>query len=424
MDQGPRDVSASPEPTPLALFAHGDFSYLWIGGVATSIAMTLKTLVSSQWLYETTGSAAQLGLLGAVQLLQIPLILYGGTLADVIDRKKLMVFTQGTAFLLFLTLTVLAGTGNLQPWHIFAVTGISGIVNTLGGSARPAMLPRVVPRELLTHAVSVQIITRQVASIGAPLIFWQAYEVLGVTTSFGIGAAIAFFATGMPFLIKASGKPQPGTAPRTTLASLKEGFRFVKGHRLLPGLYLLDIGVVVVSFYRPLFPVFADQLYGMGAAGTGMLNAADAAGGIIGTSLVLFTNRFPRKGFLVLAGTLVYAVMLLAFGLIHIFWIGLIIVAVLGVTDAVSMTMLQTIVQLTTPDKLIGRASSFHSFAAMGANNIGQIEVGLLAGVIGAGSTMVVGGFLAILVVAGVWRFMPGISRYGYDPKNPYEKYE
>jgi MFS family permease len=424
MAQSQQADQAPPELQPWSLFGYRDFSYLWLGGVATSIAMTLKALISAQWLYDETGSAAQLGLLGVVQLLQMPIILYGGTLADVIDRKKLMVFTQGTAFLMFLGLTILAATEALRPWHIFFVTGLAGIVNTLGGSARPAMLPRVVPRSLLTHAVSIQIITRQVASIGAPLIFWQAYEVLGVTTSFAIGTAIAFAATFSPLLIKASGKPEPGATRRTTLASLKEGYRFVMGHRLLPGLYLLDIGVVIVSFYRPLFPVFADQLYGMGAKGTGLLNAADAAGGILGTSLVLFTNRWSQKGVIVLAGTLVYAVMLFAFGVVHIFWIGLLIVAVLGVTDAISMTMRQAIVQMTTPDRLLGRASSAHSFAAMGANNVGQIEVGLLSGAVGAGNTMVLGGAISVLVVAAIWQFMPGIRRYRYDPRNPYEKHE
>ncbi|MBI4340026.1 MAG: MFS transporter [Chloroflexi bacterium] len=413
-----------PEPRVWALFAHADFSYLWAGGVASSIAMTLKVLVSAQWLYEETGSAAQLGLLGAVQLLQMPMVLYGGTLADVIDRKKLMVFTQGASFFLLSVLTLLAGADALRPWHIFAATGFNSIVNTLGGSARPAMLPRIVPRSLLTHAVSIQIITRQAASIGAPLIFWQAYEVLGVTNSFAIGAAIALLATFAPLLIKASGKPEGAGSRRTTLASLREGYRFVLGHRLLPGLYLLDIGVVIVSFYRPLFPVFADKLYGMGAAGTGLLNAADAAGGIVGTFLVLFTNSWGRKGLIVLVGTLVYAVFLFAFGLVHIFWLGLIIVAILGVTDAISMTMRQTIVQLTTPDKLLGRASSAHSFAAMGANNLGQIEVGIMSGAIGAGNTMVLGGVISVLVVAAIWYYMPGIHRYRYDPQNPYEKHE
>ena len=117
----------------------------------------------------------------------------------------------------------------------------------------------------------------------------------------------------MPLLIRVSGKPE-STPHQSTWTSLKEGGLFVKKHSLLPGLYVLDLGVTVVSFYRQLFPVFARQLYGLGASGTGPLNAANALGGIVGALAVFFTGKVSRKGALVLAGTMVYAVFLLAFG--------------------------------------------------------------------------------------------------------------
>ena len=130
--------------------------------------------------------------------------------------------------------------------------------------------------------------------------------------------------------------------------------------------------------------------------------------------LVFFTEKIRHKGRLVLGATLVYAFGLLAFGLNPIFWVGLLIVALLGASDAVGMTMRQAIVQLTTPDRLIGRASSAHSFTAMGANSVGQMEVAFLSAVIGAGATMVVGGFVAIGVVAVIWIAVPGVRRYQY----------
>ncbi len=424
MEEAPQAEQAPSKTSAWALFTHTDFTYLWMGGVAMSVNGALRLLVSTQWLYDSTGSAAQLGLLGLAHLVQMPLILYGGTLADVIDRKKLMVMTQVAALLMTLALTLLSAADALRPWHIFAVTGISSIVGALGGSARPAMLPRVVPRNLLTQAVGLQNVTRQVSTIVAPILFVPLYVTLGVTTSFAIATVIGLFSILAPILMKASGKPDGSSSRRTTVGSLKEGFSFVMGHRLLPGLYLLDIGTVIVSFYRPLFPVFAKQLYGMGASGTGLLNSADAIGGVLGTLLVVFTSKWPRKGLIVLVATLVYSLFLFAFGVVHIFWIGLLIVAIMGIMDGISMNMRQTIVQLTTPDKLLGRASSAHSFAAMGANNLGQIEVGILAGAIGAAATMVVGGVLSLAVVGGIWFFMPGIRHYRYDPKNPYEKHE
>ena len=416
---GPR-LPSRVDLTPWAAFARRDFTLLWFGGVAGTVTMVLRTLISAQWLYEETGSAVQLGLLGAVQLVQMPVVLYGGTLADRMDRKVLMALTQGVAFAMLVSLTVLAAMGGLKPWHIFAITGVSGVVNMLGSSARPAMLPRVVPRHLITHAVTSQTASFQVSGIVAPIVFWQVFEHFGVTVAFAVTAAVALASVVAPLLIGASGRPEE-QAPRTTIRSLKEGYAFVMGHPLLPGLYSLDIGVTVVSFYRQLFPVFADQLYGLGAAGTGLLNTANSIGGVLGTMVVLYTTRVSGKGVLVLLATVAYAVLLLAFGVNRFFVVGLVIVALLGMTDSVGMTMRQTIVQLTTPDRLLGRASSAHSFSAMTANHLGQVEVGVLSGAIGAGNTMVLGGIISIVVVAAIWRLIPGIRRYRYDPDNPYE---
>lgn len=386
---------------------------MWSSGVAMTIAMLVRTLVSTQWLYDTTGSASQLGLLGAVQFVQLPMALYGGSLADRMDRKLLMILTQVVGTLLLVLLTLLAAFDALAPWHIFLVTGISSMVNTLGSSARPAMLPRVVPRNLLTHAVTVLHVTGQLATVFGPILFWWFYEGLGITLSFGIATVLSLVSVVMPMLIKVSGKPESVTR-ESMWTSLKNGWKFVMKHSLLPGIFLLDFGVMIVSFYRQLFPVFADQLYGLGADGTGMLNSASAVGGIIGTLLVFYAGRYRRKGVMVLIATLIYAVFLIAFGINTNFIFGLVIIAVLGMADSITVTLRQVIVQLTTPDPMLGRAASIRSFAAMSANNLGQLEVGILSGLIGAGPTMLLGGILSVLFTGLIWKFMPGIRKYVY----------
>lgn len=383
------------------------------------IAMQLRLFASSQWIFDETGSAVQLGILGAVQMLQMPVVVYGGLLADIVDRKKLMVFTQGVSFLSLLVLTLAAWNDSLAPWIIFTVTGVTGIVNMLGNSARPAMLPRVIPRSHTTNAVTFQTASFQVGQIAAPLLFGFLFVTFGVATTFLVGTVFAGVSMIAPALIRASGAPDPDTARQSKTAALREGARFVFKHPILPGLYMLDIGVTVVSFYRMLFPLFASGLYGMGAEGTALLGSANAFGGVGGSMLVFFTEKVRHKGRLVLGATLIYGFGLLAFGLNPIFWVGLVIVALLGATDSVGMTMRQAIVQLTTPDRLIGRASSAHSFAAMGANNVGQMEVAFLSAVIGAGATMVVGGFVAIGVVAVIWVAVPGVRRYQYTEVPP-----
>ncbi len=382
------------------------------------IAMRLRMITSGQWIFDNASSdaaaAALLGALGAVQLIQMPAVIYGGALADVFNRKRLMAMTQAASFVALLVLTVLSFTEALAIWHIFVVTAVVGIFNMLGNSARPAMLPRVLPRRYLTNGVTVQTASFQVASIGAPLAWGMLYTGPGASTTFMVAAVIASLSFITPLFIRASGQPDGGSR-KVTLASLKEGFLFVRSHRILPGLYLLDIGVTVVSFYRELFPVFSEGLYGKGPEGTAALNSANALGGAAGSFVVFFTGRWKYKGRIVLVSTLAYAILLLAFGINEIFWLGLLIIGSLGLVDAIGMTMRQAVVQLTTPDHLLGRASSAHSFAAMGANNVGQLEVGLVAGLIGAGPTMIFGGAVSVVVVGLIWWLVPGVRKYRYE---------
>lgn len=420
-EESPAASQAAPEVAlrPWSAFAYYDFTMLWLGGTAASTAMTLRLLISAQWIYDETGSAVTLGLLGVIQLSQIPVVLFGGILSDLVDRKKLMAMTQFVSFVSLVALSLAAFSGSLAVWHIFLVQGITGMVNVLGGSARPAMIARVVPRPLLSHAVSTNTATFQVASIVAPLAFVGVYELFGVSWAFALAMVVSAVSVIAPYLIRVSGKPADSTVKVTftsTWTSLIEGVKFVRRHRILPGLYLLDIGVTVFSFYRFLFPIFSDQLYGLGAAGTGILTSVNGIGGIAGSALVLYTAKMPRKGVLVLFATALYALLLIAFGSIHIFWVGIIIVTCLGATDAVGMVMRQTVVQLTTPDRLLGRASSAHSFAAMSANHVGQYEVAQMSAIVGAGPTMVIGGLISIVVVGLIWKFLPGVSNYRYTP--------
>ncbi len=381
------------------------------------VAMQLRLLASTQWLFEETGSAASLGLLGVIQLGTMPLIIYGGLLADIFDRKKLMIFTQGFSFVALLFLTIVAFTNTLAPWMIFVTTGLTAIVNMLGNSARPALLPRVIKKQNMTKGITIQTASFQIGQIVSPLIFMLFYVQFGVSVTFLVGTIFGLISMVSPALIMADGKPDQSTKNISQFAALKEGAVYVFKHPILPGLYLLDVGVTILSFYRMLFPLFSQGLYGMGAEGTGLLASANALGGVLGSLVVLVTEKIRAKGKIVLYSTLTYAIGLILFGLNPIFWLGLIIVAILGATDSVGMTMRQTIVQLTTPDRLIGRASSAHSFAAQSANNIGQMEVAFLAVIIGASGTMIVGGALSIFIVIAIWIKVPGIRNYRYYKK-------
>ena len=390
---------------------------LWLSGVAQMVTMQMRMLVSGVWLYEVTGSGVQLGLLGVVQLvMQLPAILYGGALADQIDRKKLMGYTQLVSFALLGAMTVLAATDSLRPWHIYAVTAILSVASTLGSPSRSALTANVVPRSHLMHAVALNTATFQVGAVAAPLAFAAAIKVFQgeYVYIFGITTLVALPSVWLPLLIGVSGVPMDRQQGGSMLSRMWDGFLYVRTHPILPGLYAMDVGVTIVSHYRQILPLFADKLFKGGAATVGILNATNSAGGILGTFSVLFLTKFRAKGMMVVYATLIYAMLLIAFGFTTSLWLGAIILAGLGASDAVGMAIRQTTVQLTTSDNMRGRAVSFSSVSAMTANNLGTFEVGFMSEAIGASNTLILGGAVGIVVVLIVWMMVRGIREYRY----------
>ena len=404
--------------------------------------MMVRNIGFGVWLYEETGSGLQLGLIGIVQLaVQMPAILFGGSFADWIDRKKLIAVTQSFSFLLISIATILLITDELRPMHIFSIVGILGVPSTMGGPARSAMTANVVPETHLMHAVTSNTATFQISAIITPLVFSLAYSLVGLVGVFALGIIFSIPATIMPLLIDPLyGKKDSDMGKAAHISEKKRhknqilnvldrefsriwaGFTFVKQHPILPGLYIMDIGVTVFSYYREIMPLIVDRLFRQGSVWIGPLTAANSLGGVAGSFLVLFMANFRAKGQLVLIATGLYALLLFAFGSIQflsanpitLVVVGGVIIASLGASDAVGMTTRQTTVQLTTPDDMRGRAVSFHSFSAMSANNLGTFEIGFMSSRIGAGNTMLLGGCIAVIVVITVWRLIPGLRNYRY----------
>ena len=390
---------------------------LWLSGVAQMVTMQMRTLISIVWLYDVTGSGLQLGLLGVVQLvMQLPAILYGGALADQIDRKKLMAYAQLVSLVLIAAMTALAATDSLKPWHIYAVTAVLSVASTLGSPSRSALTANVVPRTHLMHAVALNTATFQIGAVAAPLAFAAAIELFQgqYVYIFAITTLIAIPSVVLPLMIRVSGIPADRQQGASVLRRMWDGFLYVRTHPILPGLYIMDIGVTIVSHYRQILPLFADRLFKGGPATVGILTAANSAGGILGTFSVLFLTRFRAKGMLVVYATFLYAILLIAFGFTTALWLGVLILAGLGASDAVGMATRQTTVQLTTADNMRGRAVSFSSVSAMTANNLGTFEVGYMSEVIGADNTLILGGGVGIVVVLMVWLMVRGIREYRY----------
>ena len=406
-------------------FLFFDYRILWLSGVTAMVTMNLRMIVTGVWLYEKTGLGATLAYLGLIELaVRIPGNIYGGVFADRLDRKKLIALTQLSSFIFIGGMTIFETLGALEIWHVYIATGILSATSIFSNPSRSALTARVVPRNVLTHAVAMNSITMQVGTIITPFVFyitsfaWKDDINESLLLSFWINTLFALFSVVFPLFIRESGKALNISGDENTVVNIHkniiQGFKYVINHPILPGLYILDIGVTVVSYYRELFPIFAKQLYSSGRSAVAVLTAFNAVGAIVGSLIVMNTYKVKKKGIIVLYATLAYAFLLILFGFSTSIWIGVFALIGLGAADAIGMTMRQTVVQLTTPDNMRGRATAAHSLAAMSANGFGKWEVGIMSDAIGAGNTMVLGGVISIIVVLVIWYVLSGVRQYEY----------
>ena len=396
-------------------FRYRDYRLLWLLTMMGSIAVWMRILGTAQWLLEETGSAAMVGVIGVVQLvIQIPTTLWSGTLADRIDRKQLLFISYALTAMTLFVMAMLNQSGWLTSLLVYLAVAISSATYMLVGPARTALIPVIFPEKDLMLATSTDTATHNVAAIAGPLLFAVVATSFGLTAVFAVAGLSAGLAMLMPLFIHVSGRADKASdeVGSSQLAQTLEGFRYLKNHPLLPGLYLLDIGITTSSFYREVLPVLALGLFAGGASATGMLGAANSAGAILGSLFVLLLVGVRAKGMLVLYASFAYGVFLFGFGTVNSLVLGMIMIGLLGAADAVTVAVRTATVMLTTPDHMRGRAFSLLFLTASTANNIGTIWVGFWAANIGAANTMLMAGFISIGATALIFFFWRPIREF------------
>lgn len=412
MDAPPGAEATPGSIRPWDAFLYRDFRFIWGTGLFVVMALWMRILVTAQWLFEETGSAAQLGLIGAVQLVvQIPALLWGGAIADHLDRKRVIFGAQATTCGVLLALGFMDGAGVLRPWHVYVAIAATAASQMISNPAAAALTPSTVPERHLMLAVTTTTATQNVAAIIGPLLFAGVAALSGLTAAFFVAAGVALPGALLPLLMRVAGRPEHVT-DGSTAQRVRQGFWYVVRHPILPGLFLLDIGITVVSFYREILPALAKGLFQGGAAAVGVLGAANSAGAVVGSFVALFFAEYRAKGMLVLYASLVYAAFLFGFSSANTLWLGAAFIALIGGADAVTVAVRHTTVQLTSPDHMRGRAHSFMVLSATTANNVGTLWVGLWAAAVGAQETMLLGAVLAMLATMVIWRLWGPIRSY------------
>lgn len=401
------------EPTHrLAPFRHRDFSVFWTGSFLSSMGTQFTTVAMAWQIYELTNSPLQIGLLGIARAIpQTFLLLFGGLLADAMNRRKLMMCTQSGLFCVSAALAWLSYSGQASAQMLYAATMLLAIFTSLENPSRQSMIPNLVPREHLPQALALQGTQRYVPVIAGPSLAGVVLAFFGPAACYTIDACSWLAMLSALVLLRT--KIAAGGGWRTiSLRSLHEGLGFVWSHGVIFPLMLLDFSATFFGNARGLFPIFARDVLLVGPAGLGLLYAARAVGSLLAAVGMTMMGPVKRAGRWIFIGIGIYGLSTALFSQSQVFWFSLLMLAGTGAGDTISSILRSTINQLSTPDELRGRMSSINSLFTSNGPQLGQFESGLVAAWIGAQGSALTGGLATLLMVAIVAAKFPLVRRY------------
>ncbi|ACZ40203.1 MFS transporter [Sphaerobacter thermophilus] len=385
-------------PTALAALAYRDFRLLWAGQFVDMLGTQVQTVALGWLVYSLTGSTAALGGVGLARAIPtILLSIFGGTLADQVDRRRLLLVSQSFLAGLSALLALIISLGKANVPILYAFAALTAAAAAFDSPTRQALIPSLVPRERLPNALTLNVLAWQTAAVLGPATGGVIIKVFGVSAAYWINAASFLVVLGAIVAMRTR-VPVPA-GPRRGLSAVVEGLEFVRGRAILWQLMLVDFLAVLFVSSMGLLPVFARDVLAVGSDGLGLLYSAPAAGAVAGSVIFTLLPTPRRPGRVVALAVAAYGISLALFGMARSFPVALGLLALAGGLDAVSMAMRHTVRQLATPDSLRGRVGALASVFSAGGPRLGEFQAGMVASVVGARYAMVLGGGACLLMV-------------------------
>lgn len=391
------------------LFKNRDFRYLYFGQFVSFFGTMLSFVALPYQVYQITGSTFAVGMLGIVEL--VPLVItafIGGALADVMDRRKLLILSEmGMAFG---CLILVANSLNSHPnlWLIYIVAGALSAVSGLHRPSLDATLPRLVSHEEIQSASILASFKGTVGMIGGPAAAGLCISYLGLPWTFAID--FATFAFSILALMQIRRLTPTGEQERPSLKSVKEAFRYAVSRHELLGTYVVDFVAMVFAMPHALFPAMSAAFGGTKILG--WLYSAPAVGALVVTVFSGWTHKIKRHGMAVIIAATLWGISMACVGLSYTLWGSLFFLALAGAADSVSGIFRTTIWNETIPDRIRGRMASLEMISYMSGPLTGNAVAGLLASltstqiaITAGGSLCVIGVFLSALLLPGFWKY-------------------
>lgn len=387
------------------------FRRLWVGSTLSALGGQLAVFAVLYQVWELTGSSVAVGAVGLAQA--VPMVafgLVGGSLADAVDRRRLVLLTTSGQLL---SAGVLAGQALIGLGSLGVLLGLVSLqvsCGALGAPARRTFVARLLSRDQVAAGIALTHLSFQAAMLVGPVIAGVVTARWGVSACYLLDAltfgAALYGVAGLRPMRPVEKLTRPGI--RTAWA----GWRFIVGHPVLSGAFLTDVLATVMAMPIALFPAINEQRFGGRPETLGLFLSAIAVGGITAGAASGVVTRARRPGTVMLAAAAAWGLGVAGFGLAQSLWLVLGCLAAAGAADTISVISRGSIVQLATPDSHRGRVSAVEHIVGVSGPDLGNFRGGLVAGATSASFAVISGGLLCVLGVAGLARGNPSLRRF------------
>jgi MFS family permease len=386
------------------------FRWFWLGQAAKDLGAGIVQVALPFQIYDLTGSTLAVAAVAFVELIPlVTLTLVGGALADALDRRRLLVWTQAGMALVGVGLLVNASLPNPQVWAVFVLAFFSASFFCLGIGGMRSITPRLVPPERIPATMVLEGISGSFASVAGPAFGGLLIGSIGLTATYGFD--LATFVAGIGGILALPTIPPVADADRPSVRSIVDGFRYVRRQPVVLGFMLVDVNAMIFGMPMALFPAIATHKYG-DATLVGYLYAAPYAGALLSSLVSGWIPHVRRQGLAVAVAASIWGVAIAAFGFADTFWIGLVLLAIAGAADDISAIFRSTIMLSATPEALRGRLTGIEFMQVASAPTVGNVEAAVVASLTNIRFSIVSGGLACVAGTLLVALAFPALIRY------------
>jgi MFS family permease len=412
-----------PDPaSPTGYFSslrHRNFRLFWIARLISHLGTSIQNVAMAWTLYEITGSAFQLGLNGLFRA--VPTILFGlfaGTVADRLERRHIVLISDSILFFMPLTLVILAKTGELQAWHIYLITFLSAVVDSVGAPARQALYPNLVPVSFLPNAIALNSILRRASVLIGPALAGVLIASTGVIGAFYanslsyLGAAIlVFMMTGVSTVGTGRGEK--------FLKSLVDGLRYIRSEPLLMSVILIEAVISLFGNNQVFLTIFAKDILDVGAGGLGVMFSIRGLGGVLGSMSIIYLAQVRHQGKIILISSIAFALFFAGFGFSRFFPLALFFLLLSALADAISGISCTILLQARTEVRMRGRVNSVFQMTGRGLTPLGQTQAGALIPFLSASGTVFLAAAAILSATLSINALYPQLRRFLLQSPKP-----